>query len=194
MRPVIRNPFDLFAVYMAMCAHYNEKTNYNLDEGKIRYYKSLPWNNVKGKAFYERIFKKYNFDSFDFILSCFMKKPDIGFIAKIDIDESHKNYARHLRTMQTLKYSFTSKVGAAIDRGRSLEKLLTTDNGVDLPPVFHEVGDVELIIIIDDLTQFMKKCDIINNDFKKLSYMMKQSRCFIDYDKKEFSKILRKLI
>jgi hypothetical protein len=187
--------YNVYETYLALRQHFtNPNYDYFRYSGKVRT-NIDSFNKRRDRYFFEKLSRKktepeiINYFVSNFIQSSDPSKMWIGEL-KTNGDENYLNWKT--RT-QSLSYRFKQELNSLTEKVHLYEALFseTGSHPVIIKQYLGGKISIETLVILDDLTSFMKKLNVDDVVVSLVSHKVKKYRPFLSYDKEIFIQEIR---
>jgi hypothetical protein len=187
--------YNVYETYLALRQHFtNPNYDYFRYSGKVRT-NIESFNKRRDRYFFEKLSrKKTESEIINYFVSNFIQSSDpskmwVGEL-KTNGDENYLNWKT--RT-QSLSYRFKQELNSLTERHHLYEVLFSETGGH--PRIIKQyLGgkiSIETLVILDDLTSFMKKLDVDDVIVSLVIHKVRKYRPFLSYDKEIFIQEIR---
>lgn len=187
--------YNVYKTYLALRQHFtNPNYDYFRYSGKVRT-NIDSFNKRRDRYFFEKLSRKktqpeiINYFVSNFIQSSDPSKMWVGEL-KTNGDENYLNWKT--RT-QSLSYRFKQELNSLTEKVHLYEALFseTSSHPVIIKQYLGGKISIETLVILDDLTSFMKKLNVDDVVVSLVSHKVKKYRPFLSYDKEVFIQEIR---
>lgn len=187
--------YNVYETYLALRQHFtNPNYDYFRYSGKVRT-NIDSFNKRRDRYFFEKLSRKktepeiINYFVSNFIQSSDPSKMWVGEL-KTNGDENYLNWKT--RT-QSLSYRFKQELNSLTEKVHLYEALFseTGSHPVIIKQYLGGKISIETLVILDDLTSFMKKLNVDDVVVSLVSHKVKKYRPFLSYDKEVFIQEIR---
>jgi hypothetical protein len=187
--------YNVYETYLALRQHFtNPNYDYFRYSGKVRT-NIESFNKRRDRYFFEKLSrKKTESEIINYFVSNFIQSSDpskmwVGEL-KTNGDENYLNWKT--RT-QSLSYRFKQELNSLTEKVHLYEALFS-GNGSHPVIIKQYLGgkiSIEALVILDDLTSFIKKLDVDDVILSLVTHKVKKYRPFLSYDKEVFIQEIR---
>jgi hypothetical protein len=187
--------YNVYETYLALRQHFtNPNYDYFRYSGKVRT-NIDSFNKRRDRYFFEKLSrKKTESEIINYFVSNFIQSSDpskmwVGEL-KTNGDENYLNWKT--RT-QSLSYRFKQELNILTEKIHLYEALFS-ENGSHPRIIKQYLGgkvSIETLVILDDLTSFMKKLNVDDVVISLVTHKVKKYRPFLSYDKEVFIQEIR---
>ena len=187
--------YNVYETYLALRQHFtNPNYDYFRYSGKVRT-NIDSFNKRRDRYFFEKLSrKKTEAEVINYFVSNFIQSSDpskmwVGEL-KTNGDENYLNWKT--RT-QSLSYRFKQELNILTEKIHLYEALFS-ENGSHPRIIKQYLGgkvSIETLVILDDLTSFMKKLNADDVVISLVTHKVKKYRPFLSYDKEVFIQEIR---
>ena len=187
--------YNVYETYLALRQHFtNPNYDYFRYSGKVRT-NIDSFNKRRDRYFFEKLSrKKTEAEVINYFVSNFIQSSDpskmwVGEL-KTNGDENYLNWKT--RT-QSLSYRFKQELNILTEKIHLYEALFS-ENGSHPRIIKQYLGgkvSIETLVILDDLTSFMKKLNVNDVVISLVIHKVKKYRPFLSYDKEIFIQEIR---
>lgn len=187
--------YNVYETYLALRQHFtNPNYDYFRYSGKVRT-NIESFNKRRDRYFFEKLSrKKTESEVINYFVSNFIQSSDpskmwVGEL-KTNGDENYLNWKT--RT-QSLCYRFKQELNILTEKIHLYEALFS-ENGSHPRIIKQYLGgkvSIETLVILDDLTSFMKKLNVDDVVISLVIHKVKKYRPFLSYDKEVFIQEIR---
>ena len=187
--------YNVYETYLALRQHFtNPNYDYFRYSGKVRT-NIDSFNKRRDRYFFEKLSrKKTEAEVINYFVSNFIQSSDpskmwVGEL-KTNGDENYLNWKT--RT-QSLSYRFKQELNILTEKIHLYEALFS-ENGSHPRIIKQYLGgkvSIETLVILDDLTSFMKKLNVNDVVISLVIHKVKKYRPFLSYDKEIFIREIR---
>jgi hypothetical protein len=187
--------YNVYETYLALRQHFtNPNYDYFRYSGKVRT-NIESFNKRRDRYFFEKLSrKKTESEIINYFVSNFIQSSDpskmwVGEL-KTNGDENYLNWKT--RT-QSLSYRFKQELNILTEKIHLYEALFS-ENGSHPRIIKQYLGgkvSIETLVILDDLTSFMKKLNVDDVVISLVTHKVKKYRPFLSYDKEVFIQEIR---
>jgi hypothetical protein len=187
--------YNVYETYLALRQHFtNPNYNYFRYSGKVRT-NIESFNKRRDRYFFEKLSrKKTESEIINYFVSNFIQSSDpskmwVGEL-KTNGDENYLNWKT--RT-QSLSYRFKQELNSLTEKAHLYEALFseTGSHPVIIKQYLGGKISIETLVILDDLTSFMRKLNVDDVVVSLVSHKVKKYRPFLSYDKEIFIQEIR---
>jgi hypothetical protein len=187
--------YNVYETYLALRQHFtNPNYDYFRYSGKVRT-NIESFNKRRDRYFFEKLSrKKTESEVINYFVSNFIQSSDpskmwVGEL-KTNGDENYLNWKT--RT-QSLSYRFKQELNSLTEKVHLYEALFS-ENGSHPRIIKQYLGgkvSIETLVILDDLTSFIKKLNVDDVVISLVIHKVKKYRPFLSYDKEIFIQEIR---
>lgn len=187
--------YNVYETYLALRQHFtNPSYDYFRYSGKVRT-NIESFNKRRDRYFFEKLSrKKTESEIINYFVSNFIQSSDpskmwVGEL-KTNGDENYLNWKT--RT-QSLSYRFKQELNILTEKHHLYEALFS-ESGSHPRIIKQYLGgkiSIETLVILDDLTSFMKKLNVDDVVISLVIHKVKKYRPFLSYDKEVFIQEIR---
>jgi hypothetical protein len=187
--------YNVYETYLALRQHFtNPNYNYFRYSGKVRT-NIESFNKRRDRYFFEKLSrKKTESEIINYFVSNFIQSSDpskmwVGEL-KTNGDENYLNWKT--RT-QSLSYRFKQELNSLTEKVHLYEALFseTGSHPVIIKQYLGGKISIETLVILDDLTSFMRKLNVDDVVVSLVSHKVKKYRPFLSYDREIFIQEIR---